>query len=421
MQPPVICLLPKSTELPLAQTRNDMARKKAKSKAASDIPLFFAFPDGVYDYVCAECTALCCRGQGFGGSLSREIGKLLSIYPALGAMAVSREGDFVSFATPAGRCHFLEPDNLCRIQKEHGKSLKPTVCRLFPFNSFTLVGDTVFITPHFMCPLRIAVPSRSGEVEGTHSLLEPAVRDSGILDKLSNPEEKSVPFHPSMTTASLMDRERRFRDACAEAIGRSRFADTLASESGDSVELRSVVRRAAAVMGFDDAPDRADRDAIDDLMHALASPLRVGLLQLSTEAILRALALSEMVVRKASSISGVPLSLQGAYSMITNLGHAIRVLARGDEPFELSSRFKPESPPFGDPDITFAAFSALRSVQTSGRILPSLEKSIAAQAPLVDRAVMLVQIGSKLEHGAASRSEKQKKEHAKRASKANPN
>jgi len=25
--------------------------------------LFFAFPDGVYDYACAECTALCCKTE----------------------------------------------------------------------------------------------------------------------------------------------------------------------------------------------------------------------------------------------------------------------------------------------------------------------------------------------------------------------
>ena len=44
------------------------------------VSLFFAFPDGVYHYVCAECTALCCRGQGFGGSLEREMRTLLQIY-----------------------------------------------------------------------------------------------------------------------------------------------------------------------------------------------------------------------------------------------------------------------------------------------------------------------------------------------------
>src|SRR5687768_9293505 len=35
--------------------------------------IFFAFPDGVFHHVCAECTALCCRGQGFAGSLKREM------------------------------------------------------------------------------------------------------------------------------------------------------------------------------------------------------------------------------------------------------------------------------------------------------------------------------------------------------------
>jgi Fe-S-cluster containining protein len=76
--------------------------------------------------------------------------KLVQLYPALESMAVARHGNILSFATPTGRCHFLEPDNLCRIEKEHGKQQKPGVCMLFPFNVFTRIGKTIAISPHFI-------------------------------------------------------------------------------------------------------------------------------------------------------------------------------------------------------------------------------------------------------------------------------
>src|SRR5205814_7409491 len=102
--------------------------------------LFFAFPDGVYDYKCAECTALCCKGHGFGGSLDREMRSLFVRYPQIESMAYSRNGDQINFATTASGCVMLDTDNLCRIEKELGKSAKPNICNLFPFNLFAKIG-----------------------------------------------------------------------------------------------------------------------------------------------------------------------------------------------------------------------------------------------------------------------------------------
>ena len=183
-----------------------MAHKPSDSNGP--VPLYFAFPDGAYHYVCAECTALCCRGQGFAGSLQREMRQLLTIYPALGSAATSRQGDIITFATPSGRCHFLDGDNLCRIEKEHGKALKPGVCGLFPFNVFTRIGDVVAISPHFMCPLRLQIPARPGRVEGTHARIETAVRESALLDR-AYVEAHMVPsrLHPALDADSVLERE----------------------------------------------------------------------------------------------------------------------------------------------------------------------------------------------------------------------
>src|SRR5947199_1696167 len=96
--------------------------------AQKPVPLFFAFPDGVFHYVCAECDALCCRGQGFGGNINREMGFLLKQYPALSAMTHARQRDLVDVSSPMGQCYFLRGDNRCHVEVEHGRSKKPGVC-----------------------------------------------------------------------------------------------------------------------------------------------------------------------------------------------------------------------------------------------------------------------------------------------------
>ena len=151
---------------------------------------------------------------------------LLTLYPALESMAVQRRGDILTFATPAGRCHFLDGGNLCRIEKEHGKALKPGVCTLFPFNVFTRIGKAVAVSPHFMCPLRLQVPARPGQVEGTHAVLETAVRESALLDSAYlDVHTPPVRLHPSENAESVLTRESNFRDLCSVSLGQRSFTE----------------------------------------------------------------------------------------------------------------------------------------------------------------------------------------------------
>src|SRR5215510_6034698 len=183
------------------------------SKSERPPELFFAFPDGVYDYVCAECTALCCKGHGFGGSLEREMRPLFRRYPELETMVLERQGDRVLFATTVGGCLMLDADNLCRIEKDLGKESKPTVCKLFPFNSFTRVGKTVVVTPHFLCPLRLVTPARPGSVQGSHAQLESDIRKNRILDPdyLKN-AVPAMRVHSSLSELQVIKREQAFRE-----------------------------------------------------------------------------------------------------------------------------------------------------------------------------------------------------------------
>jgi hypothetical protein len=363
-------------------------------RATPSVPLYFAFPDGVFHYACAECTALCCRGQGFAGNLGREMGQLLEIYPELKSMAVGRRGELVSFATPAGRCHFLDGDDRCRIEKQLGKSLKPGVCSLFPFNSFTRIGRTVAIRPHFMCPLRLQVPARPGHVEGTHALLEPATRESALLepgyvDAYIPPER----LHPSETAASVLAREKAFCGLCSRSLGHGTFREVLFSASADPLQLQAHATRAARLLGLDVPSKAASRDDLDDLLLALAPSLRLYLLRLSGEGILRALALSEVVLRRVAPLTQGALTPQGAHQTITAVLPALHLLACADEPVDIPRRAGKHVPPFGDAEMIFAGHVILSSGESAGGITDLLESAMAPIADVADRTALLVELG----------------------------
>ncbi|MGA9772815.1 MAG: YkgJ family cysteine cluster protein [Blastocatellia bacterium] len=358
--------------------------------------LYFAFPDGVFNYVCAECTALCCKGHGFGGSLEKELRPLFVLYPQIESMAIRRQGDFVEFTTPSSGCLLLDSDNWCRIEKDHSKAAKPSICNLFPFNSFMQIGNTIAVRPHFLCPLRIQVPARPGNVEGTHETLETVIRSSPIINsEFMSTRKPPFGMHPSANATSTLEREISFRDLCSLELGQSRFAEVLKTASADPDGLDGFVKRAAQVLGLP-VPSQP-RDSVDDLLIALAPPLRLEMLHLSSEAILRALLLGEIIFRQALSLSRIALTPQGAYTLLFQFGPALRLLAHADEPVDLPASANVVAPPFGDSDMIFAAFLALRDIRGTGGVLNALEKSIKPSFTVSDRSILINQIGSEIE------------------------
>ncbi len=373
------------------------------------VPLFFAFPDGVYHYVCAECTALCCRGQGFSGSLDREMRTLLQIYPALGSVSTGRVADHVSITTPTGRCFFLDGDNLCRIEKEHGKATKPGVCVLFPFNVFTRIGAAVAVSPHFLCPLRLQVPPWSGAAEGTHADLEAAIRDSRMLDP-AYVKSFLTParLHPDLKPRAVVVRESTFRDACSQALDHGRFVSTLLDASTDRAALDSRVDRGTRLLGLDPPSRPAARDPIDDLLLALASPLRLGLLSLSSEGMLGALALAERILRHTRALSPEAPSLQGAYQVLSGLFPVLRLLARGDEPLEISRAANLKSPSFGVPELVFTVHRFWSAFKSTPQTLTALEQAVPPTLSPSDRTVLFHTLGSQMDQVILKRGKKRK-------------
>jgi len=361
-------------------------------RANSEPTLFFAFVDGAYDYVCAECTALCCKGHGFAGSLEREMRTLFARYPQLETMALSRHGDEVIVATAGSGCVMLDSDNFCRIEKDLGKDKKPNICKLFPFNSFARVGKAVVVSPHFLCPLRVRVPASPGKVQGTHSLLETEIRQSRMLDR-DYVKNAVVPMrlHPAVPATAAIEREREFRDLCAQELGRSRFSEVLMAASSAPNALKAFLKRASRVMGYELALEPDERDVLDDLLIAFASPYRIVLLDLAPEEILRVLGVAEVIVRRAWSGVTLTPTLQGLANMVDKFRPIQLLLAQGTQPFEFG-RVTQKTFSFRDAELTFAAFMTVQHSAQQG-VLAALEESIPSSMSVADRSVLLMRLG----------------------------
>jgi len=352
--------------------------------------IFFAFPDGVFHHVCAECTALCCRGQGFAGSLKREMNYIFRNYPPLASLVTEREGDIVTVATPAGRCFFLRNDNLCQIEIEHGRAKKPGICLLFPFNDFSRIGNTLVVAPHFMCPLRLNLPAAPGHVEGTHANVAKAIKETnlgeadyvrGFVGTAKLPAGKSA--------EEILEREKVFRDRCSEALGNLRFRDVLEESSADPSALWAHRKRVARLLSWTVPTQSETRDALDDILIASAPAYRVEALFHSDEGLLRFLTLAEMMVRRVYSMSIAAPTLQGVYGVIEDMRPALRLLAWGDAKPPLK-KVPLRSPEFGDSNLVDAAQKFLNWIPTKG-VLPALEKALPVRCSTADRIVMIRQ------------------------------
>jgi Fe-S-cluster containining protein len=359
---------------------------KLGSKKSGDKSVYLAFPDGVFHYVCRECVENCCyRSAEFDGSVGREIQRLVQIYPAMEIMATRRRGDVIAFTTPNGRCYFLNQDNRCEIEVRHGKEIKPSACRLFPFNSYNRLGKTLVVGLNFLCSLRLHVPAQPGQVEGTHASIEAHLRESPYIEGGYYDSLHQLHLHRGQKPEEILAEEIHFRDACSLALGKARFIETLRAASSEPDRLNSFVSWAAALLGLNLSLRPASRDHIDDLLLALASMLRLNLLSLPAEKRLRVLALSELALRLLLTLAGEhpvgpadAATPKGAYGVLGRLRPALWLLAISDEPVIAVKRATKNIPPFGDSEMTFAAFEILRAAENEEPLTRALERNLAS-------------------------------------------
>jgi hypothetical protein len=353
-------------------------------------PIFFAFPDGVFHHVCAECTALCCRGQGFAGSLKREMNFIFKNYPPLASLVTEREGDVVTVATPAGRCFFLRNDNLCQIELDHGRDRKPGICLLFPFNDFSRIGNTLVVAPHFMCPLRLSLPAAPGKVEGTHASVAKAIKETAMgEDSYVRGFVGTAKLPQGRTAPEILQREILFRDMCSESLGRARFRDVVEESSSNPADLRAFRKRVAKMLSWSIPTQSEERDSLDDIMIASASAYRVESLYHSDEGMLRFLTLSELMARRVYQMSLSAPTLQGVYGVLEDMRPALRLLAWDEETPPLK-KIPLKSPEFGDPNLVDSAQKFLNWMPSRG-VLPALERAFAPKFSASERIVIVRQ------------------------------
>ncbi len=269
------------------------------------IPVYIPFPDGVFHYVCRECTQNCCfRSAEFDGSFGKQLQHLVQLYPAMEITAVRRRGDVLAFTTPSGRCYFLDQDNRCGVEIRHGKEAKPACCSLFPFNNYSRIGKTFVAGLNTLCAIGLQVPPRPGHVEGTHANIESQLRQSPYLDDSYYNGVKQLYPHPEPQAKAVLAEEISFRDLCSQSLGQQSFAATLRSASNAPEELEAFVTWAAGLLNLELSLRPATRNHIDDLLLAIAPILRLNRLSLSAEKRLRWLALGELALRRLLTLTG---------------------------------------------------------------------------------------------------------------------
>lgn len=381
--------------------------------AKEKVPVYMAFPDGVFHYVCRECTMVCCyRSAEFDGSFAKEIQQLVQLYPAMEITAVRRRGDVLAFATPSGRCYFLDHDNRCGVEVRHGKDMKPIACTIFPFNHYSRLGKTLVVGLNFLCPLRLQVPASPGDVEGTHSNIEASLRDSPYLEKGHFDSLRSLRVSPGKKPAEVLAEETRFRDLCSGALGKRSFASTLFGASEAADQLEDFVKWAAELLNLDMSLRPATRDYIDDLLLSLAPMLRLNSIVLSWEEKLRVLALEELILRRLLTLAGQqPIgpadasTPKGAFEILTRLSPAVRLLAIADAPVTAAKGAIRKLPPFGEPEMTFAAFEILRVAVKQKPLTEVLEETLMTLS-VAHRMALLMDLASYI--GSAAMAPKRK-------------
>lgn len=349
--------------------------------------MFFAFPDGVFHYVCAECDALCCKGQGFGGSVHREMPFLLKTYPALSAAVTARRHDHLNVVTPRGRCFFLQPDNLCQIEFEHGRSRKPGVCMAFPFNRFVRIGEWLAVMPYFICPLRINVPASPGSVTGTHALIEETLRETEMLSAgyISDQYNLGLEFRQE-ESQSIIRRLQQFRDTCSDALGARPFRDVILAESEDADALAAFGRRAIQIMQWESPEISSTCGVLDNILLALAPSISVEMAAFPRERSLRILLLSNLLVHAIFRSSMYSPTPQQVNSMIMQSMSALALLSSGDDIVMTVDRA--EAPMLGTPELVLAAGLILEESKSAG-LFTVLEKNLSSMHTPADRTILM--------------------------------
>jgi Fe-S-cluster containining protein len=341
------------------------------------VPTYFTFPDGALRYDCPSCGQHCCRGKGFALGAS-ELVPLLGKVPSLAAQLRVRSGGTFLAANLTDACWFLQTDGNCGIETAHGRALKPSTCRLFPFNRVYRVGPVRVVDFNSqLCPLEEA-----GGAGVRHAELE------SELDALAAAHPEPPAWQPALLPDDWLAVEEQ---AAAAARAHAADPDGLARAAGADDTATSAAGW-ARVYGLTADDARALEAAVAPRVALLAPSLRWNFLfrkdappypQGLARVVLRLRALA-FLGTQATRVRGAAPSLRGLTELWIMQAPVLDVLERWQEPVQmLATRFDADIPAPLEPALGVMMGAAFRGKKTLGEVVELTAASLPEpQRPL---------------------------------------
>ncbi len=347
-----------------------------------------AFIDGSLDYDCASCPDNCCKGFGFGGMDDGPISDLIDNNPELLPWIQMRNKGYITCGTPISGCYFLESSGLCRIELTYGRSAKPGVCLLFPFNKLNLLDDHLVVRPHFLCSqFKPVVPPRSGFVHGSHRMVEEDI----IITGMANGEVSKLSSNMDEEANAVLAAEKEFRYASEKALGTCTVTGTLKSLSQDAEDLSAFISRALKLLGINRPASSEPRGPFEDLIHVMLPVKRFDYLMLTEEGRLRAMLLASELARTSFNTAMMP-TLNNLSSYFDTVSPLLTVLGLGEEPFKpLMNWWQDEGrrPPLDSTDQKIAFGTMILLSGKGYGTLQALEEALSTVSRPLERVLFI--------------------------------
>jgi hypothetical protein len=319
---------------------------------------YFTFPDGGLRYDCPSCRQQCCRGKGFALT-GPELLPLLRKAPELGPHLYLRNGGSIGAVDVTDGCWFLAGDGNCTLETRFGRALKPSTCRLFPFNRIFKIDDLRVVDMNsVLCPLQ---PADGNGVRWADLSRE--------IDELSgSPLVDVEPTRPLDLPDNWLDLERRLMEEDplqAEPALAKDWAEIYGT--GDDQAVRPILKLLAPSLRFNTLFRKEGGGPYSHLIAMLPKRIRaLGLL---------------------AGLGGQP-SLRSLTELWTQQASTLDVLTNWEEPIQMTSpKFDASIPD----ELQPALGALLGGAYRGGKTLGDLVKMSAAvlEAPMRPLAVAL--------------------------------
>jgi hypothetical protein len=349
---------------------------------------YFTFPDGGLRYHCPSCRQHCCRGKGFGLGTS-ELIPLLSKLPSLAPHLKMKSSTSFHAADLTEGCWYLRPDGNCGVEINLGRALKPSTCRLFPFNRIYRVGPVRVVDFNStLCPLEPADGAGVTWAELEREMAELA----------DNPALEVPAWQPALLDDDWLAIERR-----TAALHREHADDPDGAARAEGDERTAArAREWGALYGLD-ADEQARLEwSVAPMVALLVPSLRWNYLfrkdalayPIAVDRLTRRLRAVTFLAALAARTAGAPPSLRGLTELCHMQSFTLDVLERWDEPVRLvGASFDADVPAPLEPALGALLAGAFRG----GKPLGELLQAAAGTLPAPLRSLVVALASTQLE------------------------